>query len=143
MADDLRLNKIGKKEFWFYSVVFVGGYVLAIAGDTFYPSVYSSPFVEFFYQLIFVFGELLTFYIAYTANKEGDNEDFLYRMISLTFPIVVLLLPIILVLIGLGYVTGFLDINVYGHADNSILLLVTVFALYLTKKYMTRAATGQ
>lgn len=145
MARDLRAHTVPKAEFIIYIALFFLGIGFTIAYVLGYvdPEVYETSSVAILDKVSMVLIILFSLLIAFYANKKGDGKDFWYRYVALGIPIGLCLLIPALLLYAIAAFSGVLSIDSYGYPDLVIETLVYVAGIYLTWRYMRRAASGE
>ncbi len=148
MVTALQEKCVGKKEFYTYAVIFVGLSVLAcylqiqdIADVTVLKSQYHPEILFWAEQIFSVLFSLLGFAVAYWANKSGDNKDYWYRLCSISVPISIRLL---LIVISFGFILtslGLVSYEEFNYIDTLSLVIFDIYGLYLTWHAMRSIAT--
>ncbi len=142
MAAALRGREVGEKEFRCYA----GLYILAVAfwiyGMVFQDTtdaplfIYIPAYLEYVELGITLIATAGTFFVAWKANKSGDNADFWYRFFSISFPIgittVVLAFVTGVTLVMLGIISS----ETSGYIDTLVITVLMVLSIYWMHKYM-------
>ncbi len=144
MADDLRLNKIGRGEFLCYAGLFiVGGLFMILSSlspsdspDDFFSITYSPEFLRYIESLLYFIATLGIIVLAYTINKSGDNQKFWYRYLSISFPIGIIMSVIFIITLFIFAILGVIDPEVFAYTDLLLEAIFYVLVAYFTKKYM-------
>ena len=99
LEKDLKKGKMSRFDFWFYTVLFIGGWLFQI------PFIIKLFKIDIVATALTISFMALLIFVLYIANETGDNKDFFKRVISLSFVIgwrvmLCLLIPRIFVVIG-------------------------------------------
>jgi hypothetical protein len=146
MADDLKEHLIGRGEFYCYAGFFVLAFAYSIAlllniANPFEETyVYDPAYLRQMENILGFGGTIAMVWIAWATNKAGDNSDFWYRYMSLSFPIAIWTLIAAFILGILGVIVGLIDVEVVGYADIFLQCALLALILYWTRKYMARIA---
>jgi hypothetical protein len=147
MADAIRENRVGEKEFWFYGLVFIALTIWGIVDSIqlFRSSelldAYDPSFLVYVEQILMWGLEIVTLFIAYRIHKTAKSSRFWYHFFSINFPLFII---VMIVAFCVGFVAT-LYLLVTGQADAdfsvgytmiSVHLLVSVIYLYYFIKYM-------
>ena len=141
MANDVRSKKVGRIEFGIYCLIYLASVVLLVWAF-FAPGIMEKIGVSFqsdiygvLFKIIWASSLPAVLALSYWANRSGDGNDFLYRHISINFPINVVLVLFYFIADLAIYLLFFFDpsnldaARPYGKASFS--LDVAVFALYI------------
>ncbi|MES2931581.1 MAG: hypothetical protein V4682_02680 [Patescibacteria group bacterium] len=145
MAEDLRADKVGKREFYVYSGVFVIAIVcgvLMMVGIWDLDIAYRPEYLEASDEVLAILASLGSLLLAYHVNKKGDGKRFWYRYLSLGFPIGVVLGAVGFAVFILATMFGIVSIEYSGYADSVILAVLYGLSIFMTWKYMKMVASG-
>lgn len=151
MAEDLRVEKVGKKEFFFYCLFFIltTGFfavfeTLQFLGLRFTGSYYyESVFFETIYWAVSLLSFLPVFVIPYYTNKAGDGKRFWYRFLSLDFPVNLVTWVFFFVVYFVTGIFGLVNSETFNYYDLFFIIAADAIYFYLIWKYMKSIASGK
>jgi hypothetical protein len=95
LSEELKLKTVTQRQKMMYFIVIF--FISPVASPTAYIDVYNSPQDLAIALPSFVIN-ILGIYICYKANLQGDNEEFIVRMVCLNLPIIVRLTVLYMIL---------------------------------------------
>lgn len=93
LARDLKNDKVTESE----KAKYLFG-TLLIETLAIFPSSRDFSLIKIFASIFGLLILVISFYLCFKANKKGDNKDFVSRFISLSFPLLLLLVGVIILL---------------------------------------------
>ena len=140
LVEDFKSGKVSQKEEFKYMLLFTVLIIFSSDPLLYIDSSYNT--YDFVSSLLWLASSVWGIYYCYKINSEGDNKDFIIRVMCIGLPVairvLVFLIPIILLI---GFVEGFSSVKLTAQDPNAEAYDTTAYqvvtsVIYVVSYYM-------
>lgn len=134
LVDDFKQNKVTQKEEMKYILLFS---ILEVLNSESFINVNQTNFYDTLNSVLLLIFTIIGILYCYKVNSEGDNKDFMVRLIAIGLPVMirVTVIGIPILIIGVIMESSFLLSSEESDSGESTVMLVIISTLFMIGYY--------